>query len=58
MERRWCKLPVFIFLVFLGAAVLWLLLSFSYRTIGKLIAGILNDAKEAMKEEDDPKTKK
>ncbi len=51
-------MPVFFFLVFLGAAVLWLLLSFSYRMIGKLIAGILNDAKEAMKEEDDPKTKK
>jgi len=45
-------LPVFIFLVFLIAAILWVLSSFAFIPIGKLVSRILGDAKDAMQKED------
>jgi hypothetical protein len=45
-------LPVFIFLVFLIAALLWVLLSFAFIPIGKLVSRIWGDAKDAMQKED------
>lgn len=45
-------MPVFIFLVFLIAAVLWLLLSFAFIPIGRLISRVLGDVKDAMQHED------
>lgn len=46
-------MPIFIFLVFLAAALLWLLLSSSYWSLGDLISQIWGDAKDAMNEEDE-----
>ena len=45
-------MPVFIFLVFLIAAILWILLSFTFIPIGRLISRLLGDAKDAMQHED------
>lgn len=45
-------MPVFIFLVFLGGFVLWLLLSGIYKNIGRFVGGLFKDAKDAMDEED------
>lgn len=44
-------MPVFIWLVVLGVAILWLLLSFLYIPIGRFVARLIEDAKEAMSEE-------
>lgn len=41
-------MPVFYFLVALGAILLWLLLSFLYKPIGKFTHRILTDVKENM----------
>lgn len=45
-------MPVFIFLVFVLAAVLWVLLSFVFRPLGRLVGRVWKDAKDAMDEED------
>lgn len=45
-------MPVFIFLVFVFAAVLWVLLSFAFRPLGRLVGRVWKDAKDAMDEED------
>ena len=41
-------MPVFVFLVFLGGILLWLLLSFAFVPLGKLAKRLWTDAKEAM----------
>ena len=46
------EMPVFIFLVFVFAAVLWVLLSFAFRPLGRLVGRVWKDAKDAMDEED------
>lgn len=46
------SLPVFIFLLFLGAAVLWLLLSFAFIPLGRFCAKLWQDAKDNMSKED------
>lgn len=46
------EVPVFIFLVFALAAVLWVLLSFAFKPLGKFVGRIWKDAKDAMDEED------
>ena len=40
--------PVFIILVFIGGGLLWILSSFLFRPIGKMPKKLINDAKEAM----------
>lgn len=45
-------MPVFILLLFVGAAVLWLLLSFCFIPIGKLVQRLFKDAQDAMSAED------
>lgn len=41
-------MPVFIFLIFLGGVLLWLLLSFIFVPLGKVAKRVWNDAKYAM----------
>lgn len=41
-------MPVFIFLIFIGAILLWLLCSFLFIPIGRLSKRIWKDAKDAM----------
>ena len=43
--------PVFVFLVLLGAVVLWFLLSGLYRLIGGITKHYVDKAKEAMSDE-------
>ena len=48
--------PVFIFLVILGAVIIWFLLSFIFYPLGKLIYRIFKDAVEEInKKENDEK---
>lgn len=47
--------PVFIFIVILLAALLWFLLSFMFKPIGKLFYRLWEDAKENMTDESDGK---
>ena len=52
-------MPIFVLLVFVGAALLWLLLSFGFIPIGKLSNRLLKDASDAMsKDEKDEKIDK
>ena len=39
-------------LVFAFAAVLWVLLSFAFKPLGKFVGRLIKDAKDAMDEED------
>ena len=41
-------MPTFIFLIFLGGILLWLLLSFAFIPLGKIAKRIWQDAKDAM----------
>ena len=41
-------MPLFIFLVFLGGILAWLLLSFAFVPCGKLTKRLWHDAKDAM----------
>lgn len=41
-------MPIFVLLVFVGAALLWLLLSFGFIPIGKLSNRLLKDASDAI----------
>ena len=43
--------PVFVFLVIIGAALLWLLCSFAFRLIGKVVEHLVGNAKKAMDDE-------
>lgn len=45
-------MPAFFILVILGAAFLWLCCSFVFVPLGKFVARLLTDAKEAMSKED------
>lgn len=47
--------PVLIFLVILVTGLLWLICSFLYHPIGRFFQRLLNDAKEAMFEEENNK---
>ena len=44
--------PVFIFLVLIGVVLLWFFLSFMFGFIGKITNRIIDDAKDAISEED------
>ena len=44
-------MPVFILLLFVSAAVLWVLLSFVFIPLGRFVGRILEDAKDAMNAE-------
>lgn len=44
--------PVLIILVLLGGVLLWLLLSFLYRPIGKIAKKLLEEAKESMEDDE------
>lgn len=46
---------VFIFLVFLLAGLLWLLLSFAFIPLGKFVSRLWKDAKDAMEKEETDK---
>lgn len=45
-------MPVFVLLVFVGAALLWLLLSFGFIPIGKFSKRLWKDASDAMKKDE------
>ena len=49
--------PIFIFLVLLGAVVLWFLLSGLYRIIGGVTKHYVDKAKEAMSDESNEPSK-
>ena len=48
-------MPVFIILLFLGAALLWLLLSFIFIPLGGLAKRLIDDAKRAITEDENEK---
>lgn len=50
--------PVFIILVILGAVVLWFLLSFAFRPIGRFIYRIWKDAVDEINKNDESEEKK
>lgn len=43
--------PIFVFLVLLGAALLWLLLAFAFRAIGGIAIHMAKKAEKAMSDE-------
>lgn len=45
--------PAFIFIVILFAVLLWFLLSFAFKPIGKLFYRLWKDAIDAMKDEEE-----
>lgn len=49
--------PVLIFLILLGGFLLWLVGSFLYRPIGRFFGRLIEDAKEAMTEEENKDNK-
>lgn len=49
-------MPVFIFLIFLGGILLWLLLSFTFIPLGKLAKRLWKDAKDAMNDNEQETT--
>ena len=51
-------MPVFYILVFIVAILLWFLLSFMFKPMGKLGHRIWKDAVDAMNEDDENKNKK
>lgn len=44
--------PIFVFLVIIGAVLLWLLLSGIYRIVGSIVQRLADDARRAMFEDD------
>ncbi len=46
-------MPVFIALVVIAAILVWILLSFAYKPLGRLVTKIWGDAKESMLDDDD-----
>lgn len=50
-------MPIFILLLFIGAGLLWLLLSFCFIPFGKLIYRLFKDAHDAMSADDFKKNK-
>lgn len=51
-------MPAFIFLIFLGGILLWLLLSFAFVPLGKLAKRLWKDAKDAMNDYEQETTNK
>ena len=49
--------PILIALVFLFGFVVWLLLAFAYKPIGKIIKRLTDNARQAMSEEETTKEK-
>lgn len=47
-------MPVFWFLVVVAAVLLWVLLSFVFRPLGRLVSRLLGDVKEIVEEETPP----
>lgn len=45
-------MPVFTFLVFIGGALLWVLLPIVFRPLGKLIYRLYSDVVDAMNDEE------
>lgn len=45
--------PFLILLVIIGCAMLWLIASFLYKPIGRLFCRLIQDAKDAINEEDE-----
>ena len=43
--------PIFVFLVLLGAALLWLILAFAFRAIGSIAIRMAKRAEKAMSDE-------
>jgi uncharacterized RDD family membrane protein YckC len=52
------KMPVFYILVFIAAILLWFLLAFMFKQMGKLGHRIWQDAVDAINEDDENKNKK
>ena len=52
------KMPVFYILVFIGAILLWFLLAFMFKPMGKLGHRIVKDAVDAINEDDEKENKK
>lgn len=50
--------PVFVFLVILGAVILWFLLSFIFYPLGKLIYRFYKDAVDEINRDETNETKK
>lgn len=50
--------PAFVLLVLLSTALLWFLLSFAFRPIGKVLSRLWQDAIDEMNREDKEKEKK
>lgn len=50
--------PVFIFLVLLGAILLWFLLAFAYKPLGKVIYRIGKDAMDEINKDETKETEK
>ena len=44
--------PVFVLLVIIGAVLLWFLLAFAFKFVGKIGTMLYDDVKDAMNEED------
>lgn len=51
MDKGAAMNPVFVFLVILGAALLWLLCSFAFRLIGGIATHFVKKAEKAMSDE-------
>ena len=51
-------MPVFYILVLIGAALLWFLLAFMFKPVGKLGRRIVKDAVDAINEDDENENKK
>ena len=49
-------MPAFIFLIFLGGVLLWLLLSFTFVPLGKISKRMWKDAKDAMNDYENEET--
>lgn len=52
------KMPVFYILVFIGAVLLWFLLAFMFKPMGKLGHRIVKDVVDAINEDDEKENKK
>lgn len=52
------KMPVFYILVFIGAIILWFLLAFMFKPMGKLGHRVWQDAVDAINEDDENESKK
>ena len=49
--------PLFVFFVVLGGFILWVLLAFLFKFVGKIVNRLNNDVKKAMFEEAEEKEK-